>query len=1350
MLGEPGIGKSTEFAIEFDRVRREIALADGACLRFDLSEYQTDARLVADAFENEIIRVWQSGRHVLHLFLDSLDEGRLEIRNIANTIAAQVKRLGESATRLRLRITCRTAEWPISLEKALNDVWGDEGVTPIELVPLRRCDVAIAAEAEGVQADRFLFQVEQKYLEPFAINPVTLRFLLEIFRRSGDLPLTKLDIYEQGCRRLCEEASQRRRDAGHFGELSARQQLEIASRLAAISVFCGRSIFDLGAQNETNTDVISVGDLAGGTEQTDGNDFAVSDANVREVLSTPLISGRGPGLLGFAHRTYAEFLAARYVVRRNLDAMQLGSLLFHFRHDADVVPQLAETAAWIAGSNSDIRERTMRTDPQILLRSDVATMDDGARSSLIDSILAGLASGHVGDSDWSLRDHYRKLAHPNLPSQLEPVISDKAQKIVSRRFAIDLAEECRETALLSVLTQVAVDRSDNPHIRAQSAHAISKFGDEATLKRLIPLAVGDSGPDPDDELRGIALHAVWSRGLVSSDQLFASLIRPQRDSFFGEYRSFLNGPLTKHLHPNGLLPAINWCARQHRQDGAADEFRDAVATIIRLALSHTEEPGVIDALAEYVVARINERDELHPDRGAFSALGESPRRQIIAAVVGTLMDPTVAWFGLFALGPDLIHEDDFVWLLDQSANSLTEHEKRAWADLARLQFRSASERQLDKVLEYSTSNTIIEEAFSALIRPVELHSAAAAKLRELYAHNLQLDERARERREPPLLEPPPEIRVAACLDRFESGDLRGWWRLVQDLQLEPRSTDYQHELNDDLTQFPGWIAADEGRRRRILSAAKQYLLAWRSNPDEWIDTHTIYYPDFAGYRALVLVDKCEPAFLESLDAANWSNVAPTILAFPVSCGAGNGSEVRQRRLAKAAYARAPDEVMATLLKLLDRENANQSEHFFELRRVNDCLDDRMAAALLTKARDVSLKPSFIGDLLEELVSRKFCEAIGFAKALIGSSVDERTRAIAREAGVVLWTCADDRGWDVLWPAFRCDRAFFRDVITDVAHDRRQARWPRPQLSEDDQADLYVLLAQEFPREDDPSEEGAHFVGPRESVAHYRDNVLSGLCSRGTFAACEALERIRTAFPQAGFLESALRTARRRALEATWVPLSISQLLELTSRRPACLIRNARELQRLLHESLGRIQLRLHGETPAIRDLWDYNRTNGSWQPVDENALSDYVARHLRNDLDRSGIVALREVEIRRGNGRAGERTDIYVAVAINGPLPDAFNRMRVIVEVKGCWNPDLKTAMEAQLKERYLKANDCNHGVYVVGWFKCDSWDASDSRIGTTPKWTADDARAYFDEQAARISSEGACLSAVVLDLSLR
>lgn len=112
----------------------------------------------------------------------------------------------------------------------------------------------------------------------------------------------------------------------------------------------------------------------------------------------------------------------------------------------------------------------------------------------------------------------------------------------------------------------------------------------------------------------------------------------------------------------------------------------------------------------------------------------------------------------------------------------------------------------------------------------------------------------------------------------------------------------------------------------------------------------------------------------------------------------------------------------------------------------------------------------------------------------------------------------------------------------------------------------------------------------------------------------------------------------------------------------------------------------------MRDLWDYNRRAKTREPIDENAFSDYVVRHLRDDLPQCGIVCLREVEISRGYAEPGERTDIYVAATIE----DSHDVLRTIVDVKGCWHAELQTAMWSQLKDRYLHENDCDREVYLA------------------------------------------------------
>jgi len=423
--------------------------------------------------------------------------------------------------------------------------------------------------------------------------------------------------------------------------------------------------------------------------------------------------------------------------------------------------------------------------------------------------------------------------------------------------------------------------------------------------------------------------------------------------------------------------------------------------------------------------------------------------------------------------------------------------------------------------------------------------------------------------------------------------------------------------------------------------------------------------------------------------------------------------------------------------------------------MDHCWDEHLCDEILKKAKDSRLKPSYLGDLLAQLIKRECREASDHASALIQkfNSDDERAREVARVAATMLWTCSPDCGWDVLWPVFQADSTFFRDVMTNVAYNARHMGSATVHLTDDQLADLFVSLVREFPDgdESDSDENDGDYVGPFQSVDHYREEVLGILKARGTASACSALERLVCKLPELSYLKWVLRAAKRTTLRDNWQPPTPSQLLELTKRRGSRFVRGELELLDVVIESLARLQDRLQGETPAARDVWDRQAATKSWRPVDENTFADHVVRHLKEDLKTCGIVALREVEISRGMGDgSGERTDIYVAAVLEPNDFGEANTVRVILEAKGCWHKELKSAMETQLRDRYLADAGCQHGLYLVGWFNCEHWDSEDYRRDRAPKWNVREAQEHFDAQAHSLSIDGCRLRAAVLDTSLR
>ena len=294
-----------------------------------------------------------------------------------------------------------------------------------------------------------------------------------------------------------------------------------------------------------------------------------------------------------------------------------------------------------------------------------------------------------------------------------------------------------------------------------------------------------------------------------------------------------------------------------------------------------------------------------------------------------------------------------------------------------------------------------------------------------------------------------------------------------------------------------------------------------------------------------------------------------------------------------------------------------------------------------KAKDSNLKPTCMRTLLSMLLARDNNTARQFSESLVALPIpavrDARERSIA--AGQALMNCSKDAGWPVIWPAISQDNEFGRSIVSWVA------RAPEAynatiglRLEEEQLADLYIWLTREFPHEEDPQFDEAHMVEPREHIGNWRNSILRYLENVGTYEAVEAIARIQEEIPDLEWMKWSLFKARVSARQKTWSPPEPQELLSLASSTHSRFVQSGEQLLEVIIESLRRLEDALQGTTPAARDIWD-KVTNDKFRPVDENAYSDYVKRHLERDLKYGGIIVNREVEIRRGEGSGTWGTD---------------------------------------------------------------------------------------------------------------
>jgi hypothetical protein len=1319
LLGEPGMGKTTALEAIYGDLKSTLADGDEALL-LNLRDYSSDSRLWQRVFESEKYLAWLKGSHCLHLFLDSLDECLLRIDNVAAVLLEGFR--AASVDRLSLRIACRTADRQSTLEAGLEQLWGKDRFGVYELAPLRRVDVAAEAGLNGLDGGRFVTVVQDRDAVAFAIKPITLKFLINTCKKEGAFPRTRLELYENGCLLLCDEWNPHRRDAKQAGNLSATERMGIASHIAAVTTFCNLDAVwtgpDLGDKPGAD---ISIDEIVDGI---------TTKKALEETLGTALFSSRGPGRLGWAHQSYAEFLGARRLCNKEVSAKRVLSLVTHPGSQGKVVPQFSETAAWLADMSPDIFRAIAATDPGVLLRSDSASARPEDRQVLVQELLKAYDEDRLVDSDWDLRRAYDKLGYSGIASTLRPYVVDSNKGLVVRRVAIDIAEANSVQDLTEDLLRIALDPSEDQHIRVQAAYAVAKVGAESARSKLRELALGKSGEDSDDELKACGLVALWPSG-INAEELFAALTPPKKPNLIGLYDRFLREHVVQHLRLQDLPRALAWSSAHVSDPTGLGPIAVLVDQILKKAFENLDVPGVGERLAANLLKRLRHAGTLS------SGYQQTDFRDAVAACLErrrALVETIVNLFGvgeteIFSLRLSrLIADDDLSWLIEWLEARASENIQELLAKVIARMVRADDVEGFDAVVQAARRNRFLYGELSWLFQLTDLSSAEAAAERKDYEEQQEFS-----RPRKPLLDPPPRVRVENALGRFESGDTNAFVGLVvRELTLEPDSSHYGDELTAEL-KLPGWESADAQLRSRIIAAAKRYLIDYDPEYSEWLVTGQLRYSAVAGYRALQVLAEADQANLEALPAEAWRKCAPTFLVFPV----GNPDDT-YRRLLSIAYAKAAETVdrHLTLLAHAENDDVGLSLRF---QRIEAIWDARLEGTLVDLVREEKLRPASFATVLDALVRHHSVYGIDIARSSILAYQThglDCSRAVGAAVSLLLH-CAS--AWEIVWPPVAEDAAFGLSVLSAVAS-RSHGAAVYKSLTEPQLCTLYIWLAQNVPYKDDRFADGA--VSGREQLQWFRDGILGHLKNRG------AVSEIRTAMAElqdVPRLKYDLLEAEATALQLSWQPLTVKEFTAVVGNREARLVRSGDELLKVIIESLERLCVALQGETPQAIFLWNEKPL----RPKDELRLSDYVKAHLERDIRDRGTIVNREVQIRRGTGGdPGEQVDIHVdAIAKNGA---AFDMVSAIIEVKGGWNDGLETDMKSQLVDRYLRENRCRCGLYLVGWYHCEQWDSEDWRKKAHTKRLREDLVAFLNEQAAGLSRDGLLVQAFVLNASLR
>jgi len=1287
LLGEVGSGRS--IALEDDRTSMN-ADADGVgtARLLDLAKIASQDVLrqeIADA-----LSVSPAEEGVQYVLIDGVDECPLPIAVVRADLIRELRKkvaASEGAGSVRVRITCRTAEWPRAFEDDLISVFGREAVAAYEIAPLTRRDVETAAHANAVEPTAFLQSIADSFAAPFAIRPVTLEFLLGYARRGERLPSTRQQLYEEGCLELCTETR-----GAEASTLSARERLAIARRIAALSIVTGRpTLLRRAAGEHPEAGDLEIDAIADDTTEPvrGAGSVAVTHANVEDTLrhTTLFSAASDTGRLRWSHRSYVEYLAATWFVESHVFAWQQLVPIVTDPMDpkGSLVPQLHGFTAWLAAVNREAFEHVLEVEPLLLVSSDSIELrgDDALR--VAERLVALARDGTLPKRDPLTSRMLRKLRHPKLAALLLSALAGPEEDV--RDIALEIALRAHVEDVGAAIVSIALDANEPAHLRVYGARVAGQIAPADERARLRPLLDLPPDEDPLDELRGYALIALWP-GQLSPAELLAALRPQQKPDFFGAYTSFLRYRAGLHWTASTISIALAWIANVHEKSApnelltgrvaALETFADDI--VIRAWDLLADDPTLLPAYAAAVLPRLLRLGAIVSDEATLllaERMRKNParRRDLVGALLDLRNDGSLR--ARLTIGHDrLLTTDDLAWLAERIGRTDDAEKQAALLDLMKITTSyGISVPVLDELYRLAQQSKPIASTYSWLFEGIKTDSSFADECRKLHAETVA-HEAAK------ALKDVDRARRAAllpdALTESEVGNAAAFGKVLAAL-LANETDKTTHLFEIDVRRTSAWRAADATLRTRIVHAAQRFLTATTPDTRDW----------FTGPRALILLVLEVPEPLLLLAPEIWERWMPTVIKAPII----RGGEDLKSPVLKLLYRISPLVFLDAVVQRMKEEDA-AGESLAILGDLNELWDTAVSerfASLLT-AHELSTRSEIA--LVKAMLRHDPPAGSAAAEKMLNEAADTDTR---RMIAAAIWLVPTTEIWETLWHQLADDNAFAESVALDVAgaNDLPDALYLK-RLNERQLADLHLWLQAHFPRAADPPPT-AGFGPPREHLGPMRDAIIQSLAFRGTVAACDELRRIAAAVPNTPDIGAWIRSAESARRVVGWQPLQPRDVLRLAAEKTTRVVRNAEQLLQVVLDLLRGLEEHFRGPHSPVLAIWNENKEDKRkvFEPKDEDAFARRVAEHLQTVAGGTRLIVNREVKIREG-----QFTDIIVDALTSG----GTEQLSVIIECKGCWHAEVRTAMETQLVGTYMRDLGVGHGIYLVGWFHCERW----------------------------------------------
>ncbi len=501
LIGEPGIGKTTEFNKEVRRVHAPPTVSARQFISRNLDNHPE----------------WQQGP----LFIDGLDEVRTEDGDPRGAMDKIIHRL-ESLGNPRFRISCRSIHWLGAGDRRELSTLSDSKEIPVlQLNPLGYHD--IREIILGQEADEFIRQAYEHNMEGFLGNPQLLNVLLTSLKNGG-WPDSPTKTFKHACRELIRERNCEHRDARSSKILPTHEAiLSAAGQLFTLMLIANQSGWSID-----DTQVPGILSL---------RDVEIQDPSaLRAALNSGLFKGP-PDCRTPIHLLLAEFLSGRYLAGHIQDELSRRRILALLTGpDGVPFPDLRGLTAWLATFNPQARTALIPVDPvAVAFNGDASVFSHEERKELLTHLekrielscawpsaaALGALAGHQSRSlVWKLTDSPERSDHrQQLVYALLRGISERHSNLPPHgKHPSGIQSKTDREHLLKIIS----DSSWDPDIRRQALRALNQMligspNWAATLRKILVDLNENRLQDARNDLRGELLDILYSSELQPSE-----------------------------------------------------------------------------------------------------------------------------------------------------------------------------------------------------------------------------------------------------------------------------------------------------------------------------------------------------------------------------------------------------------------------------------------------------------------------------------------------------------------------------------------------------------------------------------------------------------------------------------------------------------------------------------------------------------------------------------------------------------------------------------------------------------------------------------------------------------------